>query len=139
MVATASQAPAPQPSEEDAPDFSRYDQTIDPHLCAPDGFGDGIDRNVPFVLHECFQQKPRLNKAKLQELRVKQVALRIAAGLELRSLRDVAKEIGVHHNTVDKALLTLCDRIGIRKFIVSDSTRKKQSDARRRSSQSATS
>jgi hypothetical protein len=85
-----------------------------------------------FTFHEAFQPKPRLSKVEKRELAIKQAALRIAAGIEMRSLRVLAEHIGCTHTAIDNALLRFCDALKIRKFHISDTTRQRQSDARRK-------
>lgn len=89
---------------------------------------------VPITLHESFQPvtRRRLTRAQQRELAVKQAALRITAGLESRSLRTLARLIGCSHQAIDKAVLVMCERIGLRKFHVPDSTRQKLKAARAR-------
>jgi hypothetical protein len=87
---------------------------------------------VPIVLHPSLVPQHRLTKAERVTMLIKVAALRIAAGMEPRTLREVAIEIGCSHTAIDNALQRICDRIGIRKHVVSDDTRSRQSEARRR-------
>ena len=96
-----------------------------------EGFGKGA-RCVPLVFHESLHRKRRYSRAEQRELAIKQAALRIAAGMELRSLRTLARSIGCKHTAIDNALERMCERLGIRKFYVCDSTRAKQRDSRMR-------
>ncbi len=82
--------------------------------------------------HDAFHPPRSLTKAQRRELAIKQAALRIAARMETRSFRALAEEIGCSHQAIDKALITICERIGIRKFMISDSRRQKLSDSRKR-------
>lgn len=112
---------------------AQYADAIDPHAAGVEGDAtNGSATLTPLVFHEAFARKPKLTKAEQRELEVKQTALRIAAGLEMRSFRELAEEIGCSHQNIDKALLRICDRVGIRKFHVSESTRAKQREARQR-------
>src|SRR5688572_31773439 len=75
-----------------------------------------------FDFHEVFRPKPRLSSMEKRELAIKQAALRVAAGMEMRSLRALAHEIGCTHQALDQATLRLCEKLNMRKFHVSDST-----------------
>jgi hypothetical protein len=114
------------------PDFSRISAgaRIDPALAALDDCTH--NRLVPFVLHESFIDCDDLSDAQVRELRIKQAALRLAAGLESRTIRALASEIGCAPNALHKSLLRLCERIGLRPFIRSDETRRALSEAQRR-------
>ena len=125
------QPPGAAPPSYDAPPaYSRYAHPLDPNLGGIEGHGAGA-RMVP-VFHESFQRQPRLRPAARKELMIKQGALRIAAGLELRSLRVLAKAIGCSHTALDKAVAKVCERIGMRKFHVTDQTRMRMRAARLR-------
>ena len=55
---------------------------------------------------------------------------RVAAGLESRSLRALAKEIGCSHTAIDNSIQRICERIGIRKQHISDASRARMRAAR---------
>jgi methylphosphotriester-DNA--protein-cysteine methyltransferase len=120
------------PLESEEPDFSPHGWSIDQEQARVTEASHTIE---VFDFHESFRPltRRRLTKSQQRELAVRQAALRIASGLEARSLRALAKEIGCSHTTIDKALLVLCDRIGMRKFHVPDSSRQKMKEARLRS------
>ena len=120
-------SPADPASDPDA--FSQYSQAIDRDHARVDPDTSTLH---PYVFHEAFKPRPRLTRMEQRELAIKQCALRIAAGLEMRSLRALAREIDCTHTALDNALLRLCDRVGMRKYHVSDTTRRKQSEARMR-------
>lgn len=106
-----------------------YSRAIDPREAAVES-GGGDHRLVPVTQHEAFRPRRSLTKAERVELQIKQAALRIAAGLETRSFRTLAAEIGCCHQAIDGALARMCDRLGLRKFLRSDATRARQRDAR---------
>jgi hypothetical protein len=111
----------------------QYAHSIDAHAAGIEGDAQtGTATLTPLVFHEAFARRPKLTKAEQRELAIKQAALRIAAGMEMRSLRELALEIGCSHTAIDNCIARLCDRVGMRKFHVSDSTRQKQSEARQR-------
>lgn len=92
-----------------------------------------FDNNQPaIVFHECFRPAASMTAVEVKELAIKQAALRIAAGLELRSLRELAAEIGCSHTAIDNAALRICERAGIRKFKTPDASRRRQRQARQR-------
>ncbi len=95
---------------------------------------------VVFASSDVFRPIESLSPAELRQLRIRQAALRLAAGLEARSLRELAREIGCNHNAIDRALARICERVGIHKFLATDATRAAQSEAqlRRRDSGAAT-
>lgn len=108
------------PHHEDAPSdaapLTPYDTRIDQTQAGLED-GDGLNRFVPICHHEAFIPRRRLTAAQRKEMQIKQAALRLAAGLEPRTLREIAREIGCHHNAVDKALSKVCERLGLYKFL----------------------
>lgn len=137
MVAArlAARDPAPRPAlapeSEDTPP-SRYATPVDQESARYDHGSHSIEVIDP---HEAFGPSKgprRFSKAQRRELAIKQAALRIAAGMESRSFRIIARQIGCSHQAIDKALIMVCERIGIRKFLLPDWRRKKLSDARQR-------
>lgn len=112
-----------------APTSARYSTPIDQERARIDPRTNQVHT---LTFHEVFQTRPRLTKAERRELQIKQTALRIAAGIEFASLRELAKRIGCTHTALDNAVARLCERVGMRKFHVADSTREKQRAARRR-------
>lgn len=119
------------PGHHDHPDFSRYSHPIDRGAA---GFESAPGRStpVPLSFHEAFKQRRGMSTKDRRELEIKQVALRIAAGLEFRSLRELASELGCSHTAIDNMVARLCERLGMRKFHVTDVTRERQRAARRR-------
>jgi hypothetical protein len=115
----------------DAQDFSRYSHPIDRDAAGMEGTG-GHGAPVPLAFHEAFKRPRSMSAIERRELQIKQCALRIAAGLEMRSLRELAKEIGCSHTAIDNMVARLCERLGMRKFHVSDVTRERMRAARRR-------
>lgn len=89
-------------------------------------------RAVPLTPHPSFAQVLTLSFGEVRQFYIKQAALRIAAGLEDRSLRELAKEIGCSHQALDKALIRLCEVIGLRKYHTPDGTRDKLRSSRLR-------
>lgn len=64
---------------------------------------------------------------------IRTAALRFILGLEPRSLREVAQEIGCKHQAIDNATERICKSLKIEKFhYKSQEARKRLSDARRR-------
>lgn len=121
----ARQAPTPAPVS-----FTTYAYPIDRDNARVDS--DTGTLHV-YEFHPVFLPDEReLTEAEERELAIKQAALRIAAGLELRSLRVLAREVGCTHTAMDNAVKRLCIRVGLRKFHVSDATRRKQREARLR-------
>jgi hypothetical protein len=95
----------------------------------------GVDTGAPLPLtpvvhHEAFRPKRLLTAAERKELAIKQAALRIAAGLEPRSLRELAREIGCTHQAIDNRLLKVCSALGLHKFVMTDATRSRMRAAR---------
>jgi len=119
------------PGDQETPDFARYNHPIDRGVA---GFESAPGRStpVPLAFHEAFKQRRGMSTKDRRELEIKQVALRIAAGLEFRSLRELAAELDCTHTAIDNMLARLCERLGMRKFHVSDTTRERQRAARRR-------
>lgn len=130
MVAPSSSTPKPgcPPGAETPPAFSRYDRVVDRGVAGFEGGG----RVVPLVFHEAFIQADELSDGQKRELAIKQAAIRIAAGLETRTLRAIAQDIGCSHTAIDNRLLRLCKALGIHKFLFSEETRARLSASRRR-------
>lgn len=133
MVAARASIPGPPSSPpreaHDAPDFSHYDRLVDRGVA---GFeeGEGSSRVHPLVHHEAFKTQRRLSLSERKEMAIKQAALRIACGLESRSLRELAKEIGCCHTAIDNRLLRVCRALGLHKFLASSETRARLRAAR---------
>lgn len=134
MVAASPIAPQ-TPEEESPPDFSRYSRPVDRTRVGFEGTP-GRSTPVPVVWHEAFKPRRSLSVSDRKELAIKQAALRIAAGLEPRSLRELAKDIGCSHTAIDNCVRRFCERLGMRKFHVSEETRERLRAARRRQAQS---
>ena len=109
--------------------FEQYARPIDRDIAAPEGRG-GAVRMVPLAFHDAFKRPRSMSAGERREFLIKQAALRIAAGLEFRSLRELAREIGCAHTAIDNAVARMCDRLGLRKFKVSEETRARQRFAR---------
>lgn len=112
-------------------DFTRYARPLDRRMAGIEGAGDH-PAMVPLVFHDAFKRRASMSRADRRELEIKQAALRICAGLELRSLRALGRLIGCSHTAIDNMVGRLCSKLGMRKFHVSDSTREKLRAARRR-------
>lgn len=117
--------------EDRAPDFSRYSRPVDRRAAGFEG-APGSSTPVPLVYHEAFKSRRSLSRADRKEFAIKQAALRVVAGLEALSLRQLARAIGCSHTAIDNAIGRLCERLGMRKFHVSDTTRDRMRAARRR-------
>lgn len=137
MVANRTQHRTPDTLESDPPDadarhgWDQYARAIDRDTACNEGRG-GAQRIVPLTFHEAFKRPRSLSATERREFQIKQAALRIAAGLEFRSLRDLAHEIGCCHTAIDNAVARMCDRLGLRKFKVSEETRERMRLARAR-------
>jgi hypothetical protein len=118
----------------EAPLFDRYTRPIDRRAAGVEG-GGGAATLVPLSFHESFKSRRTLSSAERKELAIKQAALRIAAGLEPRSLRELASDIGCSHTAIDNMVARFCERLGLRKFHVSDATRQRLRAARERQAQ----
>lgn len=114
------------PTPEEGATFDRYARHVDRGVAGFEGGG----RVVPLVFHEAFVPAERLSVAERRELAIKQAAIRIACGLETRSLRAIAKEIGCSHTAIDNRLDRLCKGLGLHKFLVSEQTRSRLRAAR---------
>jgi hypothetical protein len=69
---------------------------------------------VPLVFHDVFQIDEQTSEVERLELAIKQAALRIVAGMEHRSLRTIAREIGCRHSAIGNAVERICHRLNIR-------------------------
>lgn len=118
-----------QPAVHEPISFTTYSHPIDRDQARYDPDTDTLQ---PYAHPEVYQSKPKLTVAERREFAIKQMALRVAAGLEGRSLRVIAKSIDCTHTALDNAVKRLCERVGMRKYHVSDTTRQRQRDARRR-------
>lgn len=89
------------------------------------GFESGGDapRVVPLSFHEAFIPRRRMSKEDAKRLAIRQAAIRLVAGLELRSLRKVAREIGCTHTAIDNCFRNICESFGLHKFVRSEETR----------------
>lgn len=130
MVTFAARSHEPASVEEDAPDFSRYSHPIDRTLAGAENTPRGVTY-IPLVMHPSYSPGRRVTKAELTEAHIKQAALRIVAGLELRSLRELAEEIGCSHTAIDNIVHRFCERLGLRPVRVTDATRSKLRAVRR--------
>lgn len=111
--------------------FEQYARPIDRDIAAPEGRG-GAARMVPLAFHDAFKRPRSMSAGERREFLIKQAALRIAAGLEFRSLRELARDIKCSHTAIDNAVARMCDRLGLRKFKVSEETRERMRLARAR-------
>lgn len=118
-----------QAHAEASPSFTTYSHPIDRDQARYDPDTDTLQ---PYAHPEVYQSKPKFTAIERREFAIKQMALRVAAGLEGRSLRVIAKSIDCTHTALDNAVKRLCDRVGMRKYHVSDTTRQRQREARRR-------
>jgi hypothetical protein len=114
------------PRDLGAPGFERYTRAVDRGRAGFEGGG----RVVPLVFHEVFTPAEDLSDEERRELAIKQAAIRIVAGLETRSLRALAREIGCGHTAIDNRVDRLCKALGLRKFMVSEETRARLRAAR---------
>lgn len=127
-------APAPttpQAHPEESAPFTRYEHPVDRTRAGAENTPGGVTF-VPLVFHPSFSPNRRITKAEKREALIKQAALRIVAGLEDRSLRDLAEEIDCGHTAIHNAVQRFCIRLGLRPVRVSDATRAKMREARRR-------
>jgi hypothetical protein len=139
MVAQRSRLDSPEaPDVEDAPtqgregpDFSPYARVVDRGAAGFEG-GRGSTRITPLVQHEAFKARRRLSLADRKELAIKQAAIRIACGVEDRSFRELGREIGCSHTAIGNRLRRVCEALGLRRFLVGESTRAKQRATRAR-------
>jgi hypothetical protein len=113
--------------------FTRYSHPIDRSQARATPYG----LVEMYDYHECFKEVWTLSEAEQKEFAIKQAALRITAGLEPRSLRVLARQIGCAPSAIDNCVLRICERTNMRKFHVSDTTRQRQSEARKKQLQSA--
>lgn len=88
---------------------------------------------MPIVLHPALcDHIGRVTAKERKQTQIKMAALRVVAGLETRSLRELAKELDCHHNAIANSMERICAAIGIRRHRTPDATRRRQSVARRR-------
>lgn len=134
MVAPSTTRPSSphHPTPEDPPSFERYDSPVDRDAAGGEDTPGGVTF-VPLVLHPSFTPRRRISPAERKEALIKQAAIRVLAGLEPRSLREVAEEIGCRHTAIHNVTIRLCIRLGLRPVKVSDETRERMREARRRS------
>lgn len=120
------------PRHEDTPDrVDKYPRTIARGIAGVEG-GRGHATLVPLVFHEAFKPRRRLNRAQALELAVKQTALRLAAGLEHRSFRELAAELGCSHTAIHNRFQIICEAIGVHKYLVGEDHRRRLREARAR-------
>jgi hypothetical protein len=136
MVAESPPSTSPQhpPGYADAPGPERYPRTIARGAAGIEG-GRGHAALVPLVFHEAFKPRRRLTRAQATELAVKQTALRLAAGLEFRSFRELARELGCTHTAIHNRFQIICEAIGVHKYLVSEEHRRRLRAARARQRQ----
>jgi hypothetical protein len=113
---------------EEPASFTRYSHPIDRSQARATPYG----LVEMYDYHECFKEVWSLSEEEQKEFAIKQAALRITAGLEPRSLRVLARSIGCSPSAIDNCVLRICERANMRKFHVSDTTRQRQSEARKK-------
>lgn len=99
---------------ENAPQaFTRYDHPYDLTAAgAEDGPGGVL--YVPLVTHPSYNVNQPFTHKQKREALIKQSALRILAGLETRSLRELGREIGCSKDAIHKSVMRFCERLGLR-------------------------
>ncbi len=117
--------------QEETPAFTRYEHPYDRTAAGPEDAPQGVTY-VPLVLHPSFTPNRRITRAQRREALIKQTAIRIVAGLEPRSLRELAEEIECTHTAIHNTVQRFCVRLGLRPVRISEKTRGRLRDARRR-------
>lgn len=115
MVATRTDpgTEAHAPTAEETPTFARYERPYDLTAAGAED-GPGGVMYVPLVTHASYNRGQPFTRRQKREALIKQAALRIIAGLETRSLRTLAKDIGCGHVTIHKSVMRFCQRLGLR-------------------------
>lgn len=120
-------------AHEDAPQaFTRYAHPYDLGAAGPEDAPGGV-MYVPLVTHASYARNQPFTRKQKREALIKQSALRIVAGLETRSLRELGREIGCSKDAIHKSVMRFCERLGLRPMGAGHLRRMREDRDRRRS------